>query len=113
MADNFEVLDGNGTIFTAGSVEVGGVHYPKTVLADETGATITKGQKTMSNSIPVVLPSDQTGIPFTIADGGDVTFGAKADTVALSDTGTYTYMALFKRLLSVTIGSITETAPAT
>jgi hypothetical protein len=35
----------------------------------------------------------------TIADGADVTFGARADTAAISDTAVASYMSLFKRLL--------------
>lgn len=35
----------------------------------------------------------------TIADGGNATFGAKDDTSATSDTGSFTYMSLFKRYL--------------
>lgn len=40
------------------------------------------------------------GGPATIADGADVTFGAKADAAATTDTGTFTFMALVKRLLA-------------
>lgn len=35
-----------------------------------------------------------------IRDGQDEAFGAKADTAAATDTGTYTYMAFIKRLLA-------------
>lgn len=40
------------------------------------------------------------GVVIQIPDGGNVTFGAKADTAASDDTGTWTFMALFKRLLA-------------
>lgn len=42
-------------------------------------------------------PSGQT--PVTIADGDNVTFGAKADAAAAADTSTASYLALFRRLL--------------
>lgn len=38
----------------------------------------------------------------SIADGSDVTQGAKADSAATSDTGTFSLVALIKRLLSKT-----------
>lgn len=49
--------------------------------------------------------SDLKGAIFTmdinvsIQDGSDVAFGAKADAVATTDTGTFTFMGLFKRAL--------------
>jgi hypothetical protein len=48
------------------------------------------------------------GGPVTIADGADVTQGAKADAAATSDTGTFSIVALFKRLL----GKFTTQFPA-
>jgi hypothetical protein len=45
------------------------------------------------------LPSATGGSAVSIADGSDATFGAKADAAAGSDAGTFTFMALFKRLL--------------
>lgn len=45
----------------------------------------------------------------SIADGSSVALGAKSDTAATSDTGTFSLIALFKRLLSYFGGSaITE-----
>lgn len=95
-------------------------------------------------SLEVALASGGGGGgPATIADGADVTQGAKADAAATTDTGTFTLVALFKRLLQkfttqfpaalggttsansfpVTLatdgqfvtntGAVTETAPAT
>ena len=51
-----------------------------------------------------VLPSQVGGSaggggPVTIADGSDVTLGAKADAPAANDTGAFSLIALFKRLL--------------
>jgi len=40
-----------------------------------------------------------SGDAVTIADGADATLGAMADTSASTDTGTFSLMALFKRLL--------------
>lgn len=40
------------------------------------------------------------GGPVTIADGADVTLGAQADAPAANDTGVFSLMALFKRLLT-------------
>ena len=40
------------------------------------------------------------GTAITVADGADVTLGAKADAVATSDTGTFSLIALIKRLLT-------------
>jgi hypothetical protein len=45
------------------------------------------------------LPSATGGSAVSISDGSDATFGAKADAAAGSDTGTFTFMSLFKRLL--------------
>lgn len=43
-----------------------------------------------------------SGGPATVADGADGAFGAKADAAATTDTGTFTFLALFKRLLTKT-----------
>ncbi len=43
-----------------------------------------------------------SGGAVTIVDGGDVTQGAKADSAATSDTGPFSLIALFKRLLTKT-----------
>jgi hypothetical protein len=45
-------------------------------------------------------------------DGLEGAIGAAADAAASSDTGTFSLIALVKRMLSVTLGSLTETAPA-
>lgn len=39
-------------------------------------------------------------VAVTVADGADVAMGAKADAVATTDTGTFSLLALFKRLLA-------------
>lgn len=56
------------------------------------------GQVDSSGNLGVVVAGGGGG-PVTIADGADVTQGAKADAVASSDTGTFSLVALFKRLL--------------
>lgn len=55
---------------------------------------IEKGQQTMVNSQPVVIASNQTSLPTT-----DVNLGSQTDVVATTDTGTFSLIALFKRLL--------------
>lgn len=52
-----------------------------------------------------VLPSQVGGVssgggPVTIADGSDVTLGAKADAPAANDTGAFSIVALLKRLMA-------------
>lgn len=59
-----------------------------TPLAVEGGPAVTTGG---NNLAPVAVYQ---------YDGYGVTFGAKADAAATSDTGTFTFMALVKRLLS-------------
>jgi hypothetical protein len=56
--------------------------------------------------------------PATIADGADVAQGAKADAAAVSDTGTFSLVALFKRLLQkitsgLSVGGFTARPSAT
>ena len=50
-------------------------------------------------SIPTGPGSAPGNQPVTIADGANVTLGAKADTAATTDSGTFSLIALFKRLL--------------
>lgn len=57
------------------------------------------GQKTMAGSAPVVLASDQSAIPVTMADGASVAMGAKADAADLAGTGTSTAISLFKGIV--------------
>src|SRR5260370_22706100 len=38
-------------------------------IHDSSGANITNGQQTMANSVPVVIASNQTAIPVTVATG--------------------------------------------
>lgn len=52
-----------------------------------------------SNPIPTTGGGGGGGGAVTIADGAHVTFGAQADAAASTDTGTFSFMALFKRLL--------------
>jgi hypothetical protein len=57
-------------------------------MAGDTGALVT-----------VANASDMSGGAATIADGADVALGAKADSAASSDTGTFSLIALIKRAL--------------
>jgi hypothetical protein len=60
----------------------------------------TSGTATVTlNATDGKLPSATGGSAVSISDGSDATFGAKADAAAGSDAGTFTFMALFKRLL--------------
>lgn len=67
MSDNFAFLDGNKVLKTAGSKEISSIHYPAHVEFDDAG-NVFKGQKTMDNSKPVVIASNQSAVP--ISDGG-------------------------------------------
>ncbi len=49
--------------------------------------------------VTVRAPAGASGTAMSIADGADVTQGAKADAAATTDTGTFSLIALFKRLL--------------
>lgn len=57
------------------------------------------GQKTKANSLAITIASDQDKLGTLVADGDDATLGAKADSSASSDTGTFSLIALTKRLL--------------
>lgn len=50
-------------------------------------------------AIATVLVGASGGDAVTIADGADVALGARDDTAATTDTGTFSLIALFKRLL--------------
>lgn len=58
------------------------------------------GQATMANSSPVVIASNQSVIPMTLADGADGATGSKADAVATTDNGAFSQIALIKRMLT-------------
>lgn len=60
------------------------------------------GQKTMANGLAVTVASDQSAVPFSVADGSDATQGAKADAAATADTGTFSVVAILKRALAKT-----------
>jgi hypothetical protein len=49
----------------------------------------------------------------SIADGADVALGAKADAAATTDTGTFSLIALFKRLLTLVSAGFIVRGPAT
>jgi hypothetical protein len=73
------------------------------------GTEATAQRVTIANDSTGVLSVDDNGGSLTVdgtvattgADGADVTQGAKADAAATTDTGTFTLISLFKRLLSV------------
>ena len=52
--------------------------------------------------------SGTSGGASTVADGANVTLGAKADSVATTDTGTFSFIALFKRLLQKLTAQLPE-----
>lgn len=58
------------------------------------GSTPVVGQQLMANSSPVVIASDQTAVPVSAVD-----LGLKAEAAASTDAGTFSLIALFKRLL--------------
>lgn len=63
------------------------------------GTAVTLGQKTAAASIPVTLPSDATGFATTVADGGSVTLGAKADAKSTATDATpVTAMQVLKEI---------------
>ncbi|MGB8648865.1 MAG: hypothetical protein WCF84_26750 [Anaerolineae bacterium] len=57
------------------------------------------GQGTKAQSLPVVLPSDQT-VTISVADGSDVTLGAKADAAQSDQTQTASLVALVKGIIA-------------
>lgn len=57
------------------------------------------GQAAMAGSQPVAIASDQSAVPMSVADGSLASLGAKADSAATTDAGTFSLIALFKRLL--------------
>lgn len=72
------------------------------------------GQATMANSAPVVLASNQSSIPVTLADGADGATGSKADAVATTDNGAFSQIALIKRMLTNMIKALdVDNAPLT
>ncbi len=62
------------------------------------------GQKVMALSFPVVIASDQSEVAEKVADGSDVTQGAKADAAATAGTlpAPYSTVALLKGILTNT-----------
>ena len=62
------------------------------------GSAIAEGQTTMSQSLPVVLPSDQT-VATSVADGANTTIGAKTDAKSAStDATSVTVMQVLKEI---------------
>ena len=67
----------------------------KTAVESIDDASPSVGQQPMASSISMAIASDQSAVPTSSAD-----LGAKADAAASSDTGTFSLIALFKRLFS-------------
>ena len=68
----------------------------------------------MANSAPVAIASNQSSIPVTVADGADGATGSKADAVASTDNGTFSQIALIKRMLTNMIKALdVDNAPLT
>ncbi|MDQ3047054.1 MAG: hypothetical protein M3R27_05850 [Bacteroidota bacterium] len=62
---------------------------------------------------PTQVNLDPYQAPIVINDGADAAMGAKADAVATTDTGTFSLISLFKRLLEkIGISSSSTNAPA-
>jgi hypothetical protein len=72
--------------------DVAGVHYQYVKLADGTADSAAKIAGDATNGLDVDVTR--------VVDGADVTQGAKADAAATTDTGTFSLIALIKRLLT-------------
>lgn len=79
---------------------------PTLSVLDSSGSPVTintqnnNGQATMANSQPVVIASDQSAVPVSVADGSLAALGAKADASAGADTGTFSLIAFVKWIAS-------------
>lgn len=85
--------------------EADGVWFKNTDVAPNTVVFVTGMAKL--NSTRVIIDSSSTlpvsisgTVASSIVDGGDAAMGAKADAAAGTDTGTFSLISLFKRLLS-------------
>lgn len=80
MADNVPVTPGVGA--NIATDDVGGVHYQEVKialgLADSVDTLLDAGQQAMSNSVPVVLASDQTAVTVTANAGTNLNTSALA-----------------------------------
>lgn len=68
MVDNVPITAGAGT--SIATDDVGGVHFQKVKLdmgGDGVSAPLALGQQTMAASVPVVIASNQTAVPVSIA----------------------------------------------
>jgi hypothetical protein len=70
------------------------------------GLPATLGQKAMAASLAVVLATDQSDIPISIADGDDVAKGATTDVEA---TGDGSEIAILKRVRTLLAGGLPAT----
>lgn len=74
MADNVNITAGDGTDIVAAD-DIGGAKYQRVKLnlgLDGVASDINKGQQTMTESVPVVIASDQPALPIK-DDGGSIT----------------------------------------
>jgi hypothetical protein len=115
VTDNVQITAGSGTIIETID-EGGGVERQVIVLGsigDASGETqLSAGQKTSANSIPIVIASDQSIVPvsgtfwqttqpISVADGSNVTIGAKADAKnSATDTTAISAMSVWKQISS-------------
>lgn len=68
MADNVEITAGAGT--TVAADDIGGVKYQRVKVslgADGAAADLAPGQATMAASVPVVVASNQSAVPVSLA----------------------------------------------
>lgn len=87
MADNVAITAGSGT--TIATDDVSGVQFQKIKLdagGDGVSVPVVAGQQTMAASMPVVLASNQTAVPGSVADGSSIALGATTDAAVETDT---------------------------
>jgi len=68
-------------------------------------ARLRGGQATMANSMPVTVASDQSSLPVTTADGGQITIGAVADAAYASGSGSI--VSVLKGIFTRLAGTLT------
>jgi hypothetical protein len=119
QVETVKVVDGVVQTTGGGSSGTQNDNNLLTSILNNTNNIPTKGQKTSDNSLPIVIASDQSGIPITSNSllNIDTDLGNFTDTVASSDVGNFSLISLFKRLLqsisilnSLTTVSNTNTA---
>lgn len=94
------------------ALKASGISLLKGILTKLGGAAAALGQAVMASSSPVVIASDQSAVAGSVADGADVTQGAKADASVVDPTASASVVALLKGDKTLA-GALTEAAPAT